>query len=130
VALAVVVAGCVGHDRPTPEPLATAEDPDGRPDVSEDRGAIRGVAVNDQIQPVAGANITLETGDAQPTILATTTSDLAGGFLFPLLEPGTYRVRANVSGFNEAASFVSVRAGEIAVARLELTQRPLALPYV
>lgn len=102
----------------------------GELEISETKGAIKGVVTDDSLEPQPNVVVILETTSAKPEQLATGSSDAAGAFGFSLLDPGAYRVRAESTRFNEVATIVQVIAGEVASTRLQLTLRPVELPYV
>ena len=79
--VAAALAGCAEEAAPVEE--EGFEDVD--LDVTESTGAIRGVVVNEAIEPVLDATIAISGMAA-----ATTTTDEQGRFTFSALEPGTY----------------------------------------
>ncbi len=72
-------------------------------------GAIAGVVKDPQGAVVSGAAVTLSNAAG---VLRDTTADATGHYAFLLLPPGTYRLRANKSGFSETAEDVPVRITE------------------
>jgi hypothetical protein len=111
VAIALV-AGCVGVDARDEVATITRA----RADVSTSLGGVEGTVVDEAIQPITEASVTLlETGDALRT-----RDD--GSFAFSLVRPGTYTLVVNATGFVPASGTVQVRAGSVAVYDLVLAQ--------
>jgi hypothetical protein len=76
------------------------------------RGGIVGVVVDAAIRPLGGVVVTLTGKDRS----ATTTSE--GQFGFDLLDPGTYFLETNMTGFLVSQSSVQVEAGQTAYVRI------------
>ncbi|MGB1586400.1 MAG: carboxypeptidase regulatory-like domain-containing protein [Thermoplasmatota archaeon] len=108
--LMLALAGCSSKDAaPAPQ---EEEVPEGN--------AINGVVVTPTIQPIPGAKVTLTPGDAQDT------ADLFGRFRFDELESGTYRIRAEVDGYEVKQVTVKVTDGE--TARPRIVMEPILPP--
>lgn len=93
---------------------------------TEDTGLIRGIVVDPTITPVEGVTITL-----QGTELETTTN-ADGAFVFSALEPGTYFLNADRTGFVATQSSVEVVAGvdRPPIVKIQLVPDPTESPYV
>jgi hypothetical protein len=81
-------------------------------------GAVSGTITDPTGGAVSNASITLTntaTGEVQ-----TSTTNAAGGYLFPLLKPGSYSVRVEQSGFRTATASVRVVLGQTTTADLKL----------
>jgi hypothetical protein len=91
-------------------PLAVADAPQ--------TGVVSGTVLDPDGQPLPGATVKLE-GD-QGTMSKISGDD--GGFLFVFLVPGTYTVRADMSGFQSAAGEIDVSAGGRAMVELRLSE--------
>src|SRR5687767_8221877 len=100
----IVLAGCAGDAKPGPAAIAPSYAKTGEFD--DDRGAIQGFVLDDEVLPVPGVPILLS-----PTG-ATTVTALDGGFSFSLLEPGPYSLIVSTLGFHPAQQPVDVVAGE------------------
>ena len=103
------LAGCVGGSGDENEPLRQQ-----RAEVTEISGGIEGVVTDDAVQPVEGANVTIEETGA----LTRTASD--GSYAFSRVLPGTYTLTVRAPGFVSTQETVSVRADEAAVVDLLL----------
>lgn len=78
-----LLAGCSGPGKGG----ASSTGPSALPvQVSETTGGIRGLVVDERIQPVAGANVTLRAGETDQAAK----TDKEGRFAFSNLKPGTY----------------------------------------
>ncbi|HLF17043.1 MAG TPA: carboxypeptidase-like regulatory domain-containing protein [Candidatus Thermoplasmatota archaeon] len=93
---------------------------------TDDTGIIRGIAVTEALQPVAGAAIELVGQNVQ----AETTSSEDGAFGFDGLAPGTYFVKASKLGYEPAQQDAEVVAGllEPDVVKILLRADPSSLP--
>lgn len=100
--LMLALAGCGGKDS-APAPVEE-EEPAGND--------INGVVVTPTIQPIPGARLELTPGDIQDT------ADLFGRFRFSDLEPGTYRIKSLVDGYEVKQVTVKVTEGETARPRI------------
>lgn len=98
---------------------------DGDLDVTTETGGIRGVVVNQAIQPIAGVVVTMTGGKN-----ATTAED--GAFTFTGLEAGDYFISAGKAGYRPAQVAAAVVAGEAdpAVVRILLEAIATATPYL
>ncbi len=102
VVLAAPLAGCLGGDGDGDEPLQEEQ-----ADVTERLGGIQGVVTDNAVQPIEGANLTLEElGET-----ATTASD--GSYAFSRIEPGTYTMLVRADGFVTTKETATVEAGEV-----------------
>ncbi|MEZ4455477.1 MAG: TonB-dependent receptor [Gemmatimonadales bacterium] len=91
-----------------------------------DPGSVQGRLVSAEGRPVADGTVTLETGEpSQPRY---TSSDRTGGFRFPALAPGRYRLRVQAIGYLPAArDSVFVEAGATTAVVIELAAAPRQL---
>lgn len=100
--------------------------PDGLPDVKpteEGKGAMGGVVVDEAIRPIAGALVSL-TG-----LGLNVTTDEAGTFAWPDLEPGSYFISVSAPRFLSVQASADVVAAETAFVRVQLASDPSPLPY-
>ncbi len=107
--LAVGLTGCIGGDD-SDEPLQKE-----RADVTADLGGVEGVVTDDAVQPVEGANVTLQELDR------TTQTASDGSYAFSKIEPGAYTVVFRSDGFITAQETVTVQAGQAAILDVILT---------
>lgn len=108
--LTLALAGCGSKDAP-PAPVEV-EEPEGN--------GINGVVVTPTIQPIPGARVKLTPGDLEET------ADLFGRFRFSDLEAGTYRIRAEVDGYEVKQVTIKVTDGE--TARPRIVMEPILPP--
>ena len=88
------------------------------PAAAQTTGELRGLLLDPSGATVASASVSLtsdETGAARVT-----RSDAEGRFGFALLPVGSYSVTVDAPGFRTATASATVRAGEVAAARLHL----------
>lgn len=107
--IAFLLAGCVG-------PSGTLTPRIDDPDFDDATGAIRGIVVDDQLQPLAAVTIRLDE-------LETTESNNGGSFEFRRVDPGDHVLVAFKGGFEAAEQRADVLAGD--VTRVQLLLRPL-----
>ena len=125
--LCLSVSGCTtnggeaGTVRSTKEVVVIVEAPP--VEVTTESGGIDGVVVDEEFQPVAGADVVLVGRDVS------TASDLAGRFTFSVLEPGEYKLTIKKSGFAVAGRSVPVAAGEISTLQVTLKTIQFDVPY-
>jgi hypothetical protein len=103
--MAFLLAGCS-------DPSADAAG-DGA-DAPADSGTLSGVVVDAAIRPLPGASILLVPGDHNAT------TDEAGAFSFPDLQPGDYKLSASLEGYFATTIAVTVLAGESPPVRVVL----------
>lgn len=119
VVCALLLAGCAEDVAPLEEDadegflVAVAD---------EASGAISGVVVDEQIRPIADANVTLTAG-------ATTFTDAEGRFSFEGLEPGVQFLSVSAARHLPTQTSVQVMAGEVAKVRVSLPSDGLPDPY-
>ncbi len=91
-------------------------------------GAVEGIVLDEEQQPIAGAQV----GLLQPSsnLSITTTADLSGRFTFSQVTPGTYQLFAQQLGFETAARSVTITAGEVLPASFQLTKIAIQQGYV
>jgi hypothetical protein len=102
--LAVALAGCSeegGSPKPTDDPFSTIT----TGPVAEGKGLIRGLVIDEAINPIVGATVKVA-GHAT----STTTSD-AGAFLINDLDPGTYFLTVTKPGYGGVQQSAAVVAG-------------------
>ena len=119
--LALVASGCVGHGdapKPTADGLGAS--------ASATTGVILGVVVDEAIRPVEGANVTLQGNGA---VAKSTLTKADGSFLFESLAPGTYSIVVRHFRYGLVQSTVEVRAGEVAVAKMQVQRLFTQEPY-
>lgn len=110
LAVLVLTAGCLtGSDDEDPVQRQQAQ-------VTEDTGGIEGLITNPAIEPIAEATVTI------PSIEASTTTAQDGSYAFSELEPDTYTLEVNASGYKGTRETVDVRAGEVSTADLVLSE--------
>lgn len=122
-------AGCTAAPAPYGSGLGEADtEADSR--VSNIAGAIEGTVIDESLNPVANASITLTRPNALEDVLATSLTGSDGGFGFALLQPGAYVVSAEAQGQFSKKAVVEVAALEVSTVRLRLGAAPSAVPYV
>ena len=114
------LAGCAGDDPGSSG--GDAVDP-GDFDLAAGRGAISGLLVDDRFRPIQLVNEPETAGQAAGFILLQETggqarSNANGEFSFVNLEPGTYTLRAQVTGHEAVPIRVSVSVGDFAEATI------------
>lgn len=119
LALVLVTAGCLtggsdGSDGPVRKASA---------DVGDSTGGLEGTVTDQAIQAVEGALVRVEELDR------TTRTESDGSFAFSNLEPGTYRVTVNASGFLSDRETVTVTAGEVTTIEYVLSRVSKAEPF-
>ena len=118
---AVALAGCA--EEAAPAPAETPDVPQGADvETGPDSGAISGVVVDAAILPVEGVRLTIA-GTEDATI-----TDALGQFIFEDLEPGTYFLQANATGYFGTQTSVDVVAGEVTKPRIQLLPDFKAVP--
>jgi hypothetical protein len=105
-------AGCAGSGPKDVVESPTTSAPTAT--VTAELGSISGKVVDDEMQPVAGAQVAIIKEDLE------TVSDAGGLFTFNELLPGTYDVIAQKLGFEQAARRADVVAGEVTEVTLSL----------
>lgn len=120
--LVVALAGCAGSDGTKREQTVAP------PAVFDDAtGAIQGRVLDDESQPVNGAEVgLLQSGKG---IQQTATSAADGAFSFSNLAPGAYNVLAQRLGFDPASRTVEVVAGSATPVNLVLVAIAIATEY-
>lgn len=101
--LTTFLAGCLGQDGQGDGGEVLKE----QAEAGDRTGGIQGVVTDTAVQPVEGANVTLLEIDRT----VTTASD--GSYAFSDLDPGTYTVSVNASGFVSARNGTQVSAGQV-----------------
>ena len=90
-------------------------------------GSVEGFVRDAQKQPVAGAKVWLD--DQVEGRTQATASDSTGHFIFRQLAPGSYRVRAQKTGFREATQGpIALKPGETSIQNVQLTAEQSAAP--
>lgn len=104
LAFLLILAGCTTSTGTSTTTVPASKAPEPTADAAT--GSISGLVVDDEQQPIVGAEVGLNT-DVQ------TRSDDAGRFTFNDLQPGTVTVNAARLGFSSSGKRVEVRAGEV-----------------
>ena len=81
-------------------------------------GDLTGTITDPSGAVVSGANVTLKSDATGAT--RTTTTNSSGAYRFSLLQPGSYTVTANASGFSKAQSTATIAAGQATIADVKL----------
>ena len=116
-AFVAALAGCLGESSPsTVAPTTSDAEPAG------DTGAVEGVVVDEETQPVEGAIVGLASD-----VKVRTDTDFAGRFRLELL-PGSYQLLVQKDGYKPGALELTVASAEITKARIILKAAPLAVP--
>lgn len=113
-----LVAGCTSGPAPA-APAPTATGPAGL-----DMGALLGWVLDSELHPIAGAQVAMGSGAADPV-----RTEESGSFMFPALPPGRDTVYVAAIGYQAAARAVEIRAGE--TTQLSVSLEPLSAtePY-
>ena len=112
--LLAILGGCVsGGSTPTNTGLE---------DLPAGLGVLEGVVLDVELQPLMGALVTLDQGDA-------TTTDVDGTFRFRI-PVGSYLVSVNATGFTAAERTVEVLEAESVRVQILLERLPADTPYV
>lgn len=111
LALVLATAGCLSSGGSEGEPVRQA-----KADVTEATGGIEGTVTDEAVQPVANATLRVtETG-------RTATTEPDGSFAFSTVQPGSYTLTVNASGFVSAQQEVRVEAGEVSTVEIVLAR--------
>lgn len=121
VAATVLTAGCAGLGaEEDAEPSSTTRQ---RAQITDSMGGVEGVVTSPAIEPIEGANVTLDGTDAS----ATTAED--GSYALSNVKPGTYTLAIRADGFLSTETEIDVRAGEVTTHDTILTQTRTAQAY-
>src|ERR1041385_538006 len=103
----VLLAGCSGspHKKASNDPADQANFDQLGLHATDKTGVIRGVVFDEAIKPVANATVNLTAGT---TAAGVTHTGADGAFGFSDLEPGTYFLHANKTGFIEVQQSAEV----------------------
>lgn len=82
-------------------------------------GDLTGTVTDPSGAVVSGATVTLKSDTTGAT--HTTTTNSSGAYRFSLLQPGSYTVAANATGFSKSQSTTSVAAGQATIADVKLS---------
>jgi hypothetical protein len=126
LALATLVAGCLGGSDPSAAPpaMTTSEIPPAKPaEFDSTTGGIEGRVHDDELLPVAGANVSL------PLLRITARSDLDGAFAFSHVPPGVYELVAERSDYGRSSVFLEVKVGAVAQVQVLLSTTPIQEPF-
>lgn len=91
---------------------------------SRETGAIRGFVLDEQNTPLPGVNVSLSGANLMGARSFVT--DANGEFRFPALPPGTYQLKAELSGFGTVVQ-ENVRLTSTTTLTLDLVMKPAAL---
>src|ERR1700747_1493407 len=75
-------------------------------------GQVTGVVTDPSGSIVVGATVTIS--NSQTNVSRTTTTNGAGNYAFPALQPGVYNVKAEMHGFQREAREVELQVEQIA----------------
>lgn len=128
VVLAVWLAGCAGGGSQTEASDDDQVEPPAA-DFSGSTGAIEGFVVDDTLLPIGNAAVSLQVSRTT-AVLANATTGPDGRFVFSRVDPGTYLVTVQATGYGDGSSFVQVTAGEAAELRVTVDDLPSNDPYV
>jgi hypothetical protein len=118
----VVLAGCTTSTPSDVQPTAPVAS--GPAQYSDTTGAIEGFVTDEEIQPVADAEVgLLQLPDQRVR------TDAQGRFAFSNLDPGRYTVAVQKLGYTAAATSVDVVVGETKLASIVLSVLPIQVPY-
>ncbi len=81
-------------------------------------GDLTGTVTDPSGAVVSGATVTLKSDSTGAT--RTTTTNSSGAYRFSLLQPGSYTVTANASGFSKAQSSTTIAAGQATIADVKM----------
>jgi hypothetical protein len=123
VTIAVALAGCA--QAPAASTLASSSAAAPPPKAGASTGSLSGVVVDDEMVPVADADVGL-VEDAK----ALTKSDATGRFVFNDLEPGTYSVAVQKIGYETGTQRVSVIVGEVRESKITIKRVVLSTARV
>ncbi len=101
--LTTALAGCITGDDGEGDDQVLKE----QAQAGERTGGVQGVVTDNAVQPIEGANVTLIEIDE------TTQTATDGSYAFSNLDPGSYTVSVNASGFVSARNTTDVSAGEV-----------------
>jgi hypothetical protein len=118
--MAALLAGCSGGDGKD-EPASPLDDVDVQP-VSDTKGAVAGVVVDEAIRPVAGAEVTMD-----GKVVAST--DEGGIFVLDSLEPGLAIFAVTAEGFLPVQTSADVQPGQTSQVRVQLPRDLNPQPY-
>jgi hypothetical protein len=121
---ALSAAGCASGGAGQAAPTSASVGPSSVPvEFDETTGAIQGIVHDEELVPIAGANVSLA-GSAAPT---STGPD--GLFGFSHLRPGIVVVSVVAFGYDPVQKSVKVQAGSSVVVDLALRARPIEVPF-
>src|SRR5687768_1278719 len=100
IAISLLLAGCASGES-TSRPLATDVP------VTDETGALRGIVIDDAINALPGATVTV----VELNLNVTTGPD--GQYVLPNLAPGTYSVVATLDGYSREERTVEIAAGTV-----------------
>jgi hypothetical protein len=134
VALVAVLSGCAGEDgalNSSQGPAGTVTDPAGgtyapgdEPAATAGVGTVKGSVTDDNLLPLEGVRITLQSPSRE------TTTDASGKFDLGTMAAGTRRVTANLSGFDDVSRAFEVVADKEITIKLVMVQRPSGESFV
>src|SRR5580692_10452774 len=82
-------------------------------------GDLTGTVTDPSGAVVSGATVTLKSDTTGAT--RTTTTNASGAYRFSLLQPGSYTVSANASGFSKSQSTTTIAAGQATIADVKMS---------
>lgn len=115
----IALSGCAGSNAPK-----KSDDSSPTPAVSDDAGAIQGIVTNSELEPVANAQVALQSNAADPT-----ETDAAGSFVFSEIPPGKHVVFVTALGYASIARSVDVVVGEITEVTIQIEALSTDSPF-
>ncbi|MBI2077797.1 MAG: carboxypeptidase regulatory-like domain-containing protein [Euryarchaeota archaeon] len=108
-----VFAGCVGDVSSSEGPASEAPQVNsGAAEFDGETGAVQGTVTDDEIQPIANAQVGILKSDLVPENIAVLT-DQSGRFTLSRVPPGTHSIIATALGYETAGSKIEVIAGQV-----------------
>jgi hypothetical protein len=121
---APMIAGCIAEEPSVRAASGSDNGPVSAPagEVDESTGALAGLIIDEELQPIPGA----EAGLFETDFVASAASD--GSFSFSLVPPGDYLLLVGALGHASRSLVVSIVAGEVTTTKVTLANVPIAAP--
>lgn len=120
--LVSALAGCADGGKPLTSAGSTTTSA-ARPTSTEDTGSITGQVLDDEVQPIAGADVALTGAKG----IAPVKSDTQGRYTFNALTPGDYVVFVQQLGFESAQKTIKVQPGLVSYGNFSLVPIPISV---